>query len=88
MGKFRCGVNTFVEALQHWRYHLVDLGENISACFGNHWRIGHNCHLRIAVKGSGLIEKRIWDIMQCGQIIVMSCLIGLMGITQYSILLL
>ena len=31
-----------MKAPQHWGNHLPDLGENIFACFGNHWAFRHN----------------------------------------------
>ena len=56
--KLECRVGTFVEALQHGRDHLADLGENIFACFGNHWRVGHNCHLGVVVEEAGLSKSQ------------------------------
>ena len=58
-----------MEVLQHRRNHFADLGENIFACFGNHWRIGHNCQLRIAVKEIGLLEKQFETPCNAGRLL-------------------
>ena len=67
---------TFMETLQHWRYHFTDFGKDIFASFGDHWGVRHIFGMQI-VRDESCLSTRAVRIGWTRTVIVMSCSRGL-----------